>query len=234
MQIFIANIQKNKVFLVDDGTATINIYDNIIVQNKINKYSFKRFRFYLVGLKVKVLDEISLFTYFKLKYDNRFKVVKNNLTYFKKRLSKNTKNEENIIFLGQPFVETGYITKEEYIKCLKATKKLYKNKIIYIPHRFEEENDELNNLIDNNFLIKNIDIPVELYFIENDISPQHIISFCTNAIFILDKMYESLLSEAIVIPKERFLKNSNSFYTCYDSLKDQTKSKNITYKDLKL
>jgi len=234
MQIFIANIQKNKVFLVDDGTATINIYDNIIVQNKINQYSFKLFRFYFLGLKVKVLDEISLFTYFNLKSDHRFEIVKNNLTYFKKRLSQNMKDEESIIFLGQPLIETGYITKEEYVKCLEAIKKIYKNTIIYIPHRFEKEDDKLNNLIDNNFFIKNIDIPIELYFIENGINPKHIISFCTSAIFILDKMYEFLLSETIIIPKEKFLKNSNLFYTCYDSLKDQTKSKNITYKDLKL
>ena len=45
-KLVIANVQKEKVFLLDDGVMTISLYENNIKKNYINKYDFKEIRFF--------------------------------------------------------------------------------------------------------------------------------------------------------------------------------------------
>ncbi len=233
-KIIISNIKKENLYLVDDGTATINIYKNILIENKVNKFSFKQLRFFIIGLKTKIKDKINLFTYFDLPYDKRFIIVKNDLNYFKSKLDINSNKENNIIFLGQPLTTSGFIEQIDYLNCMEAIKKMNNKKIIYIPHRFEKISDKFKEFEDEDFEIMNIDVPVELYFINNNISPMHMMSFCTSATFVLEKMYGDLLFESIVIPKNRFLKKQKEFEGCYNSLFTDTKSKKLTFVDLKI
>ncbi len=231
-KIIISNIKKEHLYLIDDGSATIHIYKNILIPNKINSLSIKELRFLLIGFKTKIKDKINIFTYFTLPYDERFPVVENKLTYFKEKLNKENFIEEDIIFLGQPLASSNFISQTDYSNYLKSIKKIKDKKIIYIPHRFENINSELKELEDRYFKILPIDIPIELYFIYNSIIPTHIISFCTSATFTLEKIYPSLLCENIIIPKEKFLKKQKEFYLCYDTLQEQTDSTNLNIENL--
>lgn len=220
-KIFIANIKKNKVFLLDDGALTISIYENQIKPNKINKYSFKEIRFFLLGLKIKVHDAINLFTYFNLEATEQTSVVKNCLNFLKTSyLAASSVDSERIYFLGQPSFK--HICDIEYIDGVMNLTSWFDKKIVYIPHR-GESSERLKSLIErNNSLVEilNINMPIELYFLENKIYPMHIVSYYSTALVTLKILYDNCMSNYILISKNgctpdalikiyRFLESSN-------------------------
>ena len=178
-----ANIDKEKVFLLDDGTATIVDYERSIKINKINRYSLKELRFLTFGLKIKVKDKINLFTYYNLEKLPGFEVIKNNLEYMKKDfVLNNIDYDDTIFFFGQPS-EIFSDKKELELYLYKIVNKFSDKKIFYIPHRSQTK-DEINNimLVNKNIKILEINMPVERYFLDNGIYPKYAISYISTAL----------------------------------------------------
>lgn len=182
-RIILANIDKEKVFLLDDGTATIVDYERSIKINKINRYSLKELRFLTFGLKIKVKDKINLFTYYNLEKLPDFEVIKNNLEYMKKDFVLNNIDYcDTIFFFGQPS-EIFSDKKELELYLYKIVNKFGDKKIFYIPHRSQTK-DEINNirLMNKNIKILEINMPVERYFLDNGIYPKYVISYISTAL----------------------------------------------------
>ena len=182
-RIILANIDKEKVFLLDDGTATIVDYERSIKINKINRYSLKELRFLIFGLKIKVKDKINLFTYYNLEKLPGFEVIKNNLEYMKKDfVLNNIDYDDTIFFFGQPS-EIFSDKKELELYLYKIVNKFSDKKIFYIPHRSQTK-DEINNIrvINKNIKILEINMPVERYFLDNGIYPKYVISYTSTAL----------------------------------------------------
>ena len=182
-RIILANIDKEKVFLLDDGTATIVDYERSIKINKINRYSLKELRFLTFGLKIKVKDKINLFTYYNLEKLPGFEVIKNNLEYMKKDfVLNNIDYDDTIFFFGQPS-EIFSDKKELELYLYKIVNKFSDKKIFYIPHRSQTK-DEINNimLVNKNIKILEINMPVERYFLDNGIYPKYAISYISTAL----------------------------------------------------
>lgn len=182
-RIILANIDKEKVFLLDDGTATIVDYERSIKINKINRYSLKELRFLTFGLKIKVKDKINLFTYYNLEKLPGFEVIKNNLEYMKKDFVLNNIDYcDTIFFFGQPS-EIFSDKKELELYLYKIVNKFSDKKIFYIPHRSQTK-DEINNimLVNKNIKILEINMPVERYFLDNGIYPKYAISYISTAL----------------------------------------------------
>lgn len=224
-KIIIANIKKKHLYLVDDGTVTILIYNEIILKNKMNDFSFKNIMYFLYGLKTRVTDKLNLFTYFDLERSKNINIVKNNLNYFKGNLSNKSKNDNNIIFLGQNLAETHTITIDDYKAYINSILSLYDEEVIYIPHRYEEISKTVLKLESEQLKILQINLPVELYLIYNNITPKRIISFCTSAFFTLDKIYPETAFEHIVIPQHKLLKNHEKTKDFYKSIENETSSR---------
>lgn len=217
-KVFIANIHKKKVFLLDDGTLTISIYENQIKPNRVNKYSFKEIRFLLFGLKIKVNDAVNLFTYFDLEATDKIDIVKNRLNFLKTSyLGASLVDSERIYFLGQPSFK--HISDSEYIDGIMNLTSLYNKKIVYIPHRGESVKSRTMLLDYNNSLIEILDInmPVELYFLENKIYPTHIISYYSTALVTLHLIYDQCKVDYIAIPNgDKINKDLIGVYKAYN------------------
>jgi hypothetical protein len=201
-KIVIPNVTKEKVFLLDDGVLTISIYENQIKPNKINKYDFKELRFLFFGLNIKIKDKINLFTCFDLKPFNGIEIVKNELNFLKETYLQNAKNNyENIYFLGHPLNEA-LVKSDVYISNILSLIEKFNKKIIYIPHRGETK--EMKNILSSIdsplFNIIDINMPVELYFLENKIYPMHVIAYYSTALITLSTIYKKCEISFISIP----------------------------------
>lgn len=219
-RILIANLEKEKLYLLDEGTSTVIDYETIIKQNKLNKYSYKELRYLLVGFKIKLKDTISFFTYFDLAPLQDGEVVRNKLEYMKKDFKQNYIDYSNILFfIGQPrFI---FAEKDEFKIILKNVIQKYKDKkILYIPHRGELNiNDEIKN-IDENIEILELNQPIEQYFLQNGIYPKYIISCLSTALFTTKMLFEDCSVEYIQIKKPNmnlsYMKNSSIIYNYFE------------------
>ncbi|MBE0514846.1 polysialyltransferase family glycosyltransferase [Sulfurimonas sp.] len=221
-KIVIANVKKEKVFLLDDGTMTIMIYENNIKTNKLNEYNFKEIRFLFFGLKIKIRDKINLFTYFDLPSVNGIEVIKNNLLYLKDDVKNGKKDDDTIFFLGQPL--TNIIDDATYRNSLESIIKKHNKKLIYIPHRGEtkEKIDYLSKLDNPYFSVKDIGMPAELFFLNNNIYPTHVMSYYSTALTTLDMIYDDCIINYIKVPensksKAAFDRNLRKYYEVFGS-----------------
>ena len=223
-KLVIPNVKKEKVFLLDDGGLTVTIYEKFIKTNKLNRYNFKELRFLLFGLKVKIKDKINLFTYFDLPSVNGIEVIKNSLLHLKNSVVDMKKENDAIYFLGQPISKL--ISDETYRDSLKSIIKKYNKKIIYIPHRGETQDkiDYLSQLDNSMFSILDIGMPVELFFLNNNIYPSHVVSYYSTALTTLDLIFEDSVINYIKVPenssnKVAFDKSLRRYYELFDEEK---------------
>ncbi len=178
----LANLKKDELFVLDEGSATVSLYESTIKQNKINKFNLKSFKFLLYGLKINIKDIINFFSYYDFEPLKNGIVVNNSLEYLKKDFKRNEINYDNtIFFLGQPlFIFSNEKQFEDSLnKVVKSNKD---KKIIYIPHREDKESLKIVKKIDKNIEILELDKPIERYFLENGIEPKNIISFSSTAL----------------------------------------------------
>lgn len=233
-KVLLANIKKEKVFLLDDGAGTVSFYNETIKTGKYNKYKFKEIRFLIFGLKVKVKDKMNLFTYYDLEPVHGVEVIKNRLTNLKKSYQKeNIQDSDVIYFIGQPLDDANIINVDIYKEILEKLIIMFQKKIVYIPHRFESDNlKKAISLIDDKlFEINNINKPIEVYFIEQKIYPKHIISSFSTALTTLGMIYEEANINIIKIPENDFNKTYfNSYLREFYEISD--KNKMITFKEL--
>lgn len=211
----LANVNKKIIYYIDDGAATLKDYNNYIKVGKINKNNFKEFRYILFGLKIFVKDTINMFTYLDLE-PSKIKVINHNFNYFKNKLIKDFTHSENIYFLGQPL--EGYIKEETYINYLTSLIRKFPNKkIIYMSHRSENtsQKHQVKALENDLFKFVENEMPVELYFLNNKIVPNTIISFFSSALSTLETIYNISEVYYIFIPREV----SNNFYNYDNTLK---------------
>lgn len=227
-RVILSNLNSNNLYLIDDGTATINVYKNTLLKNKINKFAFKNLKFLLCGLRINIKKQINLFTSFNLKQEDEREIITNNYSHCKLMLA-NTANYEDIaIFLGQPLIDKNEINSSDYIHYIKEIITRQDSKLRYIPHRSEKVNSELKQLVSEKFEIVEIDLPIELYFIRNNFLPKKVIGFCTSATFTLDKIFPDSTLEHIVIPEQKLLKRRAEFKEFYRSLSAETSSKALS------
>lgn len=182
-RVIIANLRKEKIFLLDDGTVSIIDYEKSIKPNKLNKYSFKEFRFLLAGLKIKVSDKINFFSYYEFEQLPGIEVIKNSLECMKKDFVQNNYDYGNtIFFLGQPS-EIFSDLSELKIDLNKIVTEFIDKKIFYIPHRAQSKEEvKMISLISDNIKILEVNKPVERYFIDNGIYPKHVISYISTGL----------------------------------------------------
>lgn len=214
-KLILANIKRQITYFVDDGVETINRYKDVFLPNKLNKFSLRQIRFLFAGLKIYIQDNINFFTYFDLKEFRNSKVIKNDLKNFQKSYLNISEVDNNIYFLGQPLVSTNLLSKKDYFIYMDLIINKFNKNIIYIPHRAEIISDKLKAYTSDKFEIRDINMPVELYFLENKIYPKHIVSFMTTAFFTLEKLYNKTILSYIYIPTDKILERNGDVENSY-------------------
>ncbi len=229
----VANCNKKYLFLVDDGVLTIAYYKNNFQHEKKKGVDFKKLRYMIFGLKTDFTDSINLFTIFNLLPKANVKVIQNNFNYLKQNVINKLKQSDEIYFLGQKLVEVGMMDKDIYFAYIKKIIKYFKGStIIYIPHRGETGYEELRSLESENFKIKKVNKPIEIYFATDGILPKHVASFNTSALFTIDKLFDKSKLSAFKIDENHLKMFNSEVNECYNFLKN-TKCEIIELKDVK-
>ncbi len=218
-KLIIANTLKKQVWYVDDGVITFKYYEELIKPKKINKFNLRMIRFLFIGLKINIQDNINFFTYFDLETLPNIKIINNNLFNFKQLYMKNIILDNVTYILGQPLFETNLLKEDDYFECIDNIIKTISTKIVYIPHRTEKINNRHKSYINNNFEIRDINMPVELYFLEQNIEPYSIISFMTTAFFTLKKIYPNTKYGYYYISSSKILQRKQDVQRAYDKVK---------------
>jgi len=231
-KMIIANTKKEKVFLIDDGTATIVYYNTFIKKDKYNKYNFRELRFLLFGLKIKIRDKINLFTYFDLPPAHGNEVIKNSLTYFKTTYLNNaTKENDTIYFIGQP--ADVFMDIDVYKKDIETLVNRFNKKMVYIPHRLEsqKQKEAIDSIKSTIFETRKPELPIELYFLQSNIYPMHIVAYYSTALVTLKFLFDECTNEYIRVPKNSINeKRYDGIESCYSVFETIRHASVVTFK----
>ena len=166
-------IPRNKVILLDDGTKTI-AFQNKLTQQKV----------------------YSLFTCFELKAHKKQTLYKNDYKVLKSIGSIQKNNIPSIIiFLGSPLSEKNIMKEERYLNIIKLylENKPFKENLIYIPHR-DEDDRKLKKVHKLGFTIKRISYTVEFLPLKEQLQITHVISFYSTGLILIPKLYNAKAS----------------------------------------
>lgn len=223
----ISSLIKEKIFLIDDGTATLALHKTMLNPNHIKKITLnsliREYRFKIFGLKSNLKNlKINYFTFFNLTPYLDEKIIKNEFLFLKNTFSKKTNNSHDIVYLlGQNAVETNTMREEIYIGYLKKIINYYQNKkIIYYPHRSEEITSAYTPLKNENFIIMGSEQPIEIELLTKGNNPSTIASFISSALFTLHQIFPNASIDSFILETEDLLNNQETLQMIY---KDQDK-----------
>lgn len=139
------------------------------------------------------------FTIFKLPYVNDVKIFNNNYSLLKNNYDianqKIISSTKVVYFLGQALHKSLKFTHKDYYIYIMGIISFYKNKkIVYIPHKSENKlyQKVIRKLISENFSVKTIDKPFEIYMLEQKEIPNHIASFFSSTLFTIKNIYPNI------------------------------------------
>ena len=162
MRQYICNLSYENIFLIDDGTYTIVLHDELYNNRRkdtpsmlktaklrysksiIYKFGYYiynellRLIFSIFGLKNDLIDyHISFFTIYNLIQYNNEKIIKNKYALLREKhqtSQKSFNNDKTVYFLGQSLHKTLGITATEYRSYLNSIIQYYKEKNIKIKY----------------------------------------------------------------------------------------------------
>ncbi|MDY0328456.1 MAG: polysialyltransferase family glycosyltransferase [Arcobacteraceae bacterium] len=181
LNLFTYILPRNKIVLLDDGIKTFSIQERFTDKHNYNMFTI----LYKMHPLSNQIIRYNKFEYLKSLYDV------DNKTFSKVK---------KILFLGSKLSEIEIIEEKVYLEIIKAIiDKFPLYQIVYVPHR-EENIDKLNDLFltHENLSLQIIDMPIEIYLLENRFSYYKILSFYSAALFSIKLLFQDI--EVLSIP----------------------------------
>lgn len=206
--VIVANLNHEKVFLVDDGTSTLKRHEALLEDVEMSfSNKLKLLRFNLFGLKSYRPYDVNFFSFFDLKQKKDETIILNEFKNLKKKFKLSKKYDDKVYLLGQP-IYNKEISEDDFLIHLKKILDFYKNKkMIYLKHRYETPTQNIKNMLDEyEVAIVQNEYPIELEFLIRGEYPTNITGFFSTAIYTLSRMFCEADSKAFYIEKELFLK----------------------------
>lgn len=206
-----------KVISLDEGNDVFRAIED--------RYNRKKSNFFMPR-------KIIFFSSYNIKVQQPDTLVKCKNLYSKKIIKNRQINDNEIFFIGSPYIEDSLIKKSVYFSYLDIIRRDFENKKIkYFPHRRENHNNLIFLKENYNFSIQEIDLPIEFYFLRLEKSPKIILGFLTHALFGLKK-----LSNKDTLVRSYYI-NSNQLESSSDELiqiKNEYQDAGIEVVDLKV
>ncbi len=197
-------IPAKESVLLDDGAATIRMYNNYISQNRRPKKGevekwIKFAASTLLGIRGGKPYDLSLFTVFDFPNSKNCKVHKNNYRFLSSAFADARVSQTKGIIIGAKTAELGMQSEENYIKLLRHTIDQHKEASWeYIPHRGEDA-VKLSLIQDKLKLKVNmIDVPIEVYILSMTDRPYFVCGFVSSALLNIKCILPQLKTEAYV------------------------------------
>lgn len=231
---FVNSVKYERLILLDDGIATLEInrrrkndisFLNAWTMEFLAKVLFKKF---ILGYRIWHPRSVIFFTVYNIVTAPKDYLEKHNYSEIRRLVGKKEKNEE-IYLLGQPLseIKPEILTEETYFNYIAQINERFKpNEVIYIPHR-DEDRSKLDRLRKSfNLTIKVLDIPIELFLLQQPKLPKYLIGFITSAIPNCKEIFgESLQLYAIHINSSEIISKSmlplvEDTYAYFDKISD--------------
>jgi hypothetical protein len=168
-----------KISFIDDGSGSVNYK----AENPF-KY-FKNYKNKLLYKFLRINNYDILFDQYFTSYGSfflqkfKYKIVNNNFNYLKNISFSNI--NDYIIFIGDPHVERGYISEDNYLDILVKIRDMFQKEIIYVPRIFEST--KKLKKIEQIMSVQRNDFPIEIYLSSLEKLPNRIITFHSSALF---------------------------------------------------
>jgi hypothetical protein len=222
----IQNVSYNKLYLLDDGLASLDISVNRLneIRNKKSILDLDRYKKIrpkmarlILNLNNKIPEKIYFYTAYDLIKNEKDCFIENKYMILKSGISQMTTNQ-TAFFIGQPLTELKIVSEQHYFRALEEIiRQLIKYKVFYIPHRTEktEKLKKISKLVE----VKNFNLPIEIAVLNERVLPSFFITFYSSAIVNLSIIYGKKFQYRMYkINPEHILKGKTNILKFYKSL----------------
>lgn len=221
---FVNNLNYEKLYILDDGVATIAIakeYRN--AGNLTKRFSLFKgknkvgFKYDLIqkiyaSNKIKIeenVTDVNFFTFYDLPNYEKDGYVQNNFTWLHSLKKDSERKGNNKVYLiGTAVVDSKILLFEDYFTTLKRISEFYKDKeIVYVPHK-REDSKELKILEKElSFKIRRNKFNIELDFLLKNEYPTHITGTISTALIILNGIYKESVIDFFNFDDTKIIEN---------------------------
>ncbi|TAL60203.1 MAG: hypothetical protein EPN85_07685 [Bacteroidetes bacterium] len=228
------SVKFNKLYLLDDGVATIDINNRrknnwSFFKNQSWELYFKMaFKKYFLNYRIKHPPAACFFTIYDIKQGLNDQVIRHTYKEVKKQIKGLSKTDE-VFFLGGSYSEVHpeMLIETEYFDYLSKISNYFKPKhLIYVPHK-DESSEKLERIkSDLNITVRVIELPIELFLLNQKEMPKTISGMTTSALPNCKEIFgEEIEIVAIKINSEKVVNKSSlavldEVYGYFDKISD--------------
>lgn len=185
------------LWFLDDGIAVLNLYRFGVlgIEVKPLEYQTQKVKRHLCRMGSLKTSKITLKTFLDLPPGGVFEVDQVDLfkAFISEKIACQTFDDELVFFLGAKLVEGGFLDHDAYfVMCKRVVERFDGKKIVYLPHRQEDQFsiDHLSRVF--GFYVLRPDLPIEFYLCRQDVIPKHIVSVCSAALCTLPQIFRDM------------------------------------------
>lgn len=223
---FFCNLESSGYYLLDDGAASLSIFKEYVIGDKIFEYGAKFDALLLFLCKVKKIEthcdvSFKFFSSFDIPIEY---AVKNNFQFIKEKMMNPNILDNTTYFFGAPLAELGILSIETEMSLIKSISDSYMEKnrsFIYISHRRESDKklNKIKSVLD--IEIFEFEFPAEIELVFRNEKPESIASFYSTVLQTLPAIYSFKAVTAYKIPLHeinlKFQKSISGVYQEYDN-----------------
>tara|TARA_R110001632_G_scaffold16589_3_gene53410 strand:+ start:4812 stop:5921 length:1110 start_codon:yes stop_codon:yes gene_type:complete len=215
-QVLLSMLKYKELVITDDGLATINIYKyfcekNIIFKESNNQSLSKYLIYKALNIKFIEPEKISFFSFLTLE-DNKniyhlYKCDFNHIKNLFQEKATTIESRDSHYFIGQKLVDVNLVTETKYLQLINdyINENINGNTLHYIPHRGESKSILIQLSANEQIKIVNVNVPIELFFLQESIQPSSLASFYSTALITLSLFLKCPQIKVIKLEKKDLL-----------------------------
>lgn len=201
MRFIIKRVKYKKLVLLEDGVATIDIAGRRLNSSLNSEFPMPpgkksrkifgndSFEYYLLGKQRLILRQITFFTaYNNILISPQDELIENRFSHLKSNKKPDQVKKREVWFIGQPLLERGIISKDDFKGILQRIKKVWRNgySYFYVAHRSSRIP---NAIYEEGFSLLRFDDPIEKVLVTNNSIPGVIGSVNSAALLNISKIF---------------------------------------------
>lgn len=214
-----------EIIFLDEGNTTIQYLKqrNSFISKNSNVFRISNFiKSNLLNLSVDHPNyPITYFTVYDGPDNAYTKVIRHSYEHNKAKLIGSFEKTPKAAFIASILVEFKIVNREDYLKLLNNIKHTYGD-FIYFAHPKETESDLREYRDKIGVEIKRLNIPIEMFFLQNTKLYSNLITFQSSAIINISKIFGNKLDYKVLILPDKFIlkkRDKENFHELYDNFK---------------
>jgi hypothetical protein len=187
----IANTCQEETWLLDDGTFTLWVNDQL-AEIKSDLWKSRSIADHILGRRVSTqyLKQTTFFTCYNIVPKQGQPVVHNDFRCLKSRISADVPVSDEVLFIGTPVEKNLVENTDAFIALMHQVKSFYgSQQVVYAAHRYENVAERQRQLAELGINVVQFDTSLEVAFFNAESRPAEIASFTSSALSNLHQIY---------------------------------------------